>query len=84
MASCRVYGPVGLFQLEDISMFAFNNWIQQKHPELLTEFNKLPRAKKTLTFYNWARQNHPGVILKEWPAAAKIRARHLLSENESE
>jgi len=65
-------------------MLAFDKWIQQKHPELLMEFNKLSKAKKTQTFYNWAKENHPGVILKEWPAAARIRVRHLLSEVESE
>lgn len=65
-------------------MLAFDTWIQQKHPDLLIEFKKLPRVKKTQTFYDWARQNHPGVILKEWPTVARIRARHLLSENESE
>ena len=65
-------------------MSAFDKWIQQKHPELLTEFNKLPKAKKTQTFYNWAKQNHPSVILQEWPAIARIRARHLKSETENE
>ena len=65
-------------------MSAFDTWIKQKHPELLTEFNKLPQAKKTQTFYNWAKENHPGVILEEWPPVARIRARHLLSEVESE
>ena len=65
-------------------MSAFDTWIKQKHPELLTEFKKLTKAKKAQTFYNWAGENHPGVILKEWPAVAKIRARHLRSEIESE
>ncbi len=65
-------------------MLAFDKWIQQKHPELVMEFNKLSKAKKTQTFYNWVKENHPSVILKEWPAAARIRARHLLSEVESE
>ena len=84
MASRCVYGLVSLFQLKDIAMLAFDTWIQQKHPELLMEFKKLPRVRKTQTFYDWARQNYPGVILKEWPVVAKIRVRHLLSENESE
>ena len=53
-------------------MSTFDKWMQKKHPELLTEFKKLPKAKKAQTFYNWAKENHPGVILKEWPAAAKI------------
>ena len=65
-------------------MLAFDKWIQKKHPELLTEFNKLPKVKKTQTFYHWAREIHPDVILKEWPAAARIRARHLKREIESE
>ena len=65
-------------------MLAFDTWIKKHHPELLTEFSRLPKAKKAQTFYNWARENHPGVILKEWPAAAKIRARHLRSEIERE
>ena len=65
-------------------MLAFDTWIKKHHPELLTEFNKLLKAKKTQTFYNWAKANHPGVILKEWPTAAKIRARHLRSEIERE
>jgi len=84
MASCGVYGPVGLSPLKGIAMLAFDKWIEQKHPELLIEFNKLPKAKKTQTFYNWAKENHPDVILKEWPAAARIRVRHLMSEVESE
>ena len=84
MASRSVYGPVGLSQLKGIAMSAFDKWIQQKHPELLTEFNKLPKAKKTQVFYHWARENHPDVILKEWPVVARIRARHLMSEIESE
>ena len=59
-------------------------WMQKKHPELLTEVNKLPKAKKTQTFYHWARENHSDVVLKEWPAVARIRARHLKREIESE
>jgi hypothetical protein len=65
-------------------MSAFDTWIRRKHPELLTEFNKLPKAKKTQTFYDWVKQNHPGVILEEWPVVARIRARHLMHEVESE
>ena len=65
-------------------MSAFDTWIKKQHPELLIEFGKLPKAKKTQTFYNWAKENHPGVILKEWPAVARIRARHLMREVESE
>ena len=65
-------------------MSAFDQWIQQKHPELLTEFNKLPKAKKTQTFYTWATEKYPGVVLQEWPAIARIRARHLKSETERE
>lgn len=61
-------------------MLAFDRWIQKKHPELLTEFSRLPKSKKTQTFYDWVKENHPGVILQEWPAAAKFRARHLMSE----
>ena len=65
-------------------MSAFDIWIKKHHPELLAEFNRLPKAKKTQTFYIWVKDNHPGVILKEWPAAARIRMRHLLAEGESE
>jgi hypothetical protein len=65
-------------------MLAFDTWIKKHHPELLAEFNRLPKAKKTQTFYIWVKDNHPGVILKEWPAVARIRARHLMSEVESE
>ena len=65
-------------------MLAFDIWIQKKHPEFLTEFNKLPKAKKTQTFYHWVKENHPDVILKEWPVVARIRARHLMREIESE
>lgn len=65
-------------------MSAFDTWIKKHHPELLTEFNKLPKAKKTQTFYNWAKANYPGVILKEWPANARIRARHLMRAIEHE
>ena len=65
-------------------MLAFDTWIKKHHPELLAEFDRLPKAKKTQAFYNWAKENHPCVILKEWPAAARNRARHLLSEVESE
>ena len=65
-------------------MLAFDTWIKKHHPELLTEFNKLPKAKKTQVFYHWARENHPDVVLKEWPPAARIRTRHLLAEVESE
>jgi hypothetical protein len=67
-----------------VAMSAFDKWIQKFHPELLTEFHKLPKARKTQTFWDWVRENHPGIILKEWPAAAKIRARHLLPEPEHE
>lgn len=84
MANCGVYGPVGFSPLKGIAMLAFDKWIQQKHPELLMEFNKLPKAKKTQTFYNWARNNYPSVILNEWPRVAKIRARHLMREVEHE
>ena len=48
------------------------------------EFHKLPKEKKTQTFYNWAKEKHPGVILKEWPAVARVRARHLMREVERE
>jgi hypothetical protein len=65
-------------------MLAFDTWIKKHHPELLAEFNRFLKAKKTQTFYHWAKENHPGVILKEWPEAARIRARHLRSEVESE
>ena len=66
-------------------MLAFDTWIQKKHPELLTEFRRLPKAKKkTQAFYHWARENHPDVLLKEWPAVARIRARHLKREVDSE
>jgi hypothetical protein len=65
-------------------MSTFDTWIKKHHPELLAEFHKLPKAKKTQTFYNWARENYPGAILKEWPPVAKIRARHLMSEIERE
>ena len=65
-------------------MSAFDQWIHQRHPELIMEFNKLPKAKKTQTFYNWVKDNRPGVIFKEWPVVARIRARHLVREVESE
>ena len=65
-------------------MSAFDTWIKKHHLELLTEFGRLPKAKKTQTFYNWVKENHPGVILQEWPAVARIRARHLKREVESE
>ena len=65
-------------------MLAFDIWIQKKHPELLTEFNKIPKAKKTQAFYHWARENHPDVVFKEWPVVARIRARHLMREVENE
>ena len=65
-------------------MLAFDTWIKKHHPELLAEFNKFPKAKKTQTFYNWAKENRPSVILKAWPAAARIRAHHLMNEVESE
>ena len=84
MASCGVYGLIGLSQLKGIVMLAFDIWIQKKHPELLTEFNKLPKAKKTQAFYHWARENHPDVVFKEWPVVARIRARHLMREVENE
>ena len=84
MASCGVYGLIGLSQLKGIVMLAFDIWIQKKHPELLTEFNKLPKAKKTQAFYHWTRENHPDVVLKEWPIVARIRARHLMREVENE
>jgi hypothetical protein len=84
VASGRVYGLIGLSQLKGIAMLAFDKWIQKKHPQLLTEFKKLPKAQKTQTFYHWARENHPDVILQEWPVVARIRARHLISEIESE
>jgi len=70
--------------LTGIAISTFDKWVQKKHPELLTEFKKLPKAKKAQTFYDWAKENHPGVILKEWPTAAKMRARHLRSEIERE
>ena len=65
-------------------MLAFDRWIQTKHPEILTEFNQLPKRKKAQTFYNWVKGNYPDLILKEWPAVARIRARHLKREVESE
>ena len=65
-------------------MLAFDTWIKKNHPELLTEFNKLSKAKKTQTFYHWVKENHPDVILNEWPVVARIRARHLMSEIASE
>ncbi len=65
-------------------MLAFDTWIKKHHPELLPEFNKLPKAKKIQTFYEWVKDNHPALILQEWPAVAKIRARHLKREVESE
>lgn len=65
-------------------MSAFDTWIKKQHPELLIEFGKLPKTKKTQTFYDWVRENHPGVVFKEWPAVAKVRARHLMREVESE
>lgn len=65
-------------------MLAFDTWIMKHHPELLTEFHRLPKAKKIQTFYHWARENHPTVVLKEWPVAARIRARHLMRETERE
>ena len=65
-------------------MLAFDVWIKKHHPELLIEFSKLPKVKKTQIFYNWVKENHPGIVLLEWPAAAKIRARHLKREVESE
>jgi len=65
-------------------MLAFDTWIRNHHPELLTEFGRLPRSKKTQTFYNWVKENHPGVILQEWPAVARVRARRLMREVEGE
>ena len=65
-------------------MSTFDTWINKHHPELLTEFGKLPKAKRKQTFYTWVKENHPSVIHKEWPAAAKIQARHLRSEIERE
>jgi hypothetical protein len=65
-------------------MLAFDTWIKKHHPELLAQFNKFPKAKQTQTFYRWARENHPSVILKEWPVAARNRARHLMREVENE
>lgn len=65
-------------------MLAFDTWIKKHYPELLVEFKKIPNSKKTQTFYDWITQKHPGVILKEWPTAARIRARHLMREVEGE
>ena len=53
-------------------MSTFDAWIKKHHPELLTEFGKLPKAKRKQTFYTWVKENHPSVIHKEWPAAAQI------------
>lgn len=84
MASSGVYGSVGLSQLKRIAMSAFDKWIQQKHPEIQMEFNKLPKTKKTQTFYNWMKKNYPNLILQEWPIVAKIRSRRLMREVEHE
>ena len=65
-------------------MLAFDTWIKKNHMELLTEFNKFSKAKKIQTFYHWVKENHPDLILKEWPVVARIRARHLMGEIESE
>lgn len=65
-------------------MLAFDTWIKKYHPELLTEFGRLPKGKKTQTFYNWAEKNYPEIMLKEWPVVARIRARHLMREVDSE
>lgn len=65
-------------------MLAFDTWIKKHHPEFLVEFKKIPTAKKTQTFYDWIKVKHPGVLLNEWPAAARIRARHLMREVENE
>jgi hypothetical protein len=65
-------------------MSAFDTWIKKLPPELLAEFHKLPQGKKTQTFYHWAKEHHPGVILKEWPVIARVRARHLRREIERE
>ena len=65
-------------------MFAFDTWIKKHHPELLLQFNKLPKARKIQTFYQWIKDTQPDVLLKEWPAAASIRTRHLMREVENE
>ena len=61
-------------------MLAFDTWIKKHHPELLAEFHKLPRAKKTQAFYHWVKDKYPDLILKEWPVVARLRARHLMRE----
>ena len=65
-------------------MLAFDTWIKRHHPEILAEYKKIPNAKKTQTFYAWVKEKHSCVLLNEWPAAARIRARHLLHEAEGE
>jgi hypothetical protein len=65
-------------------MLAFDTWIKRHHPEFLVEYKKIPNAKKTQTFYEWVKEKHPCVLLNEWPAVARIRARHLLHEVEGE
>jgi hypothetical protein len=65
-------------------MLAFDTWIKKRHPELLTAFHRLPMAKKTQVFFYWVKENHPDIIFKEWPVVARIRARHLMREIESE
>jgi hypothetical protein len=69
------------YSLKDANV-SFYSWIS-----IIRNFDRVrqtPKAKKAQTFYDWAKEHHPGVILKEWPAVAKIRARHLRSEIERE
>ena len=65
-------------------MLAFDTWIKKRHPELLTEFHRLPTTKKTQVFFYWVKENHPDIIFKEWPVVARIRARRLMRKIESE
>lgn len=65
-------------------MFAFDIWINKHHPDLLTEFNSLRQAQKPQTFYHWAKENYPGMLVHEWPAIARLRARHLRREDQRE
>jgi hypothetical protein len=47
-------------------MLTFDEFIEKDHPELLMEFQELPKAKKSQTQGNWIRKHHPAVMLTEW------------------
>jgi hypothetical protein len=62
-------------------MNVFDKWMQETHPEILTEFSRRIRAERHMTLWIWMYYRYTYVITREWPRAARRLSRSRMKDH---